>query len=451
MEITRESIDALNAVLKIKVEPSDYLSKFEESLKKQRKQASMPGFRPGHVPMSVIKKKFGRSILAEELNTVLNESIHKHISENGLNVLGNPLPVEPFEEEGNWDNPSDFHFNYELGLAPAIELDKIKKLKVDYFKVKVDGKLIDRQSEDIRRRYGSLSEPSTSEDKDMLVGTLIELNESDEIKEGGIMNDATVSIEFIEDKSTKKALTGLRAEDSVVVDPHKISQNHDDLGKMLGISHAEVHHLKGNFKFNIKEIKRLALADVNQELFDKVYGKDSVKDESEFKAKIKEDLEKLFDNDSHRLFKQRVAGQLVESLKLSLPDKFLKKWIVVANEEPLTPEQVEAEYPGYAKGLQWQLIENAIVKEHDLKISQDEIMEFMKQNISRQYAQYGLPMDDEMLTNFAKNSLQNRDEVNRVYEVLVEDKVVDVLKSDMKINEKELSYDDFVKEAQKKA
>ncbi len=449
MEITRESIDALNAVLKIKVEPADYQSKFEDSLKKQRKQASMPGFRPGHVPMSVIKKRFGRAILAEELNTILNESIHKHISENGLNVLGNPLPIEPFEDEGDWENPSDFQFNYELGLAPQIELEKIKKLKVDYFKVKVDDKLIDRQSEDIRKRYGSLSEPSSSEENDMIVGTLVQLDSKDEILEGGIMNDATVSIEFVEDKKTKSSLIGLRAGDFVVVDPHKISQSHDDLGKMLGITHAEVHHLEGNFRLNVSEIKRLAPADVNQDLFDKVYGKDSVKDEKEFKSKIKEDLEKLFENDSHRLFKQRVAGTLVESMDLPLPDKFLKKWIVVANEEPLSEEQVEKEYPGYSKGLQWQLIENAIVREHDLKVNQDEIIEFMKQNIARQYAQYGLPMDDEMLTNFAKNSLQNRDEVNRVYEVLIEDKVVDVLKNDMKINEKEVSYDDFVKEAQK--
>ena len=449
MEITRESKDALNAVLKIKVEPADYQSQFEAALKKQRKQASMPGFRPGHVPMSVVKKRFGRSILAEELNTLLNQSIHNHIEENKLNVLGNPLPIEPFENDGDWDNPSEFNFNYELGLAPEIDLGKIKKLKLDYFKVKVDEKLIARQTEDIQRRYGSLSEPSESEEKDMLVGTLVQLDENDEILEGGIMNDATISIEFVEDKKTKSALTGLKAGDFVVVDPHKISQNHDDLGKMLGISHAEVHDLKGNFRLNINEIKRLAPAPLNQELFDKVYGKDNVPDEEGFKAKVKSDLEKLFDNDSHRLFKQRVASTLVESMNLPLPDEFLKRWIVVANEEPLTPEQVEQEYPGYAKGLQWQLIENAIVRENELKVTQDEIIDFMKENIARQYAQYGLPMDDEMLTNFAKNSLQNRDEVNKVYEVLIEDKVVAKLKEDMKVNEKELSYDDFVKEAQK--
>lgn len=449
MEITREQKDALNEVLKIKVEPSDYSSKYEAALKKYRKQASVDGFRPGHVPLSYVKKRFGKSILAEEMNTIINESIYKHINDNNLNILGNPLPVESSEKEGDWDNPSEFHFEYEVGLAPDIDLDKVKKLKADYITVKVDDKLIDRQAEDISRRYGKLSEPEVSEDKDLLIGTMVQLDESGEILEGGIMNEATISLEFVENKDTKKSLIGLKPESSVIVDPHKVSRDHDDLGRMLGISHEEVHDLKGDFQFNVKEVKRLEPAPIDQELYDKVYGKDNVKDEKEFRERVKEDLEKLFENDAHRLFKQRIATHLVEKIDPNLPDEFLKRWIQVANEEPLSAEEVENEYPGYAKGLQWQLIENAIVKAHDIKVEQEEILDFAKKNIERQYAQYGLPMDDEMLTNFAKNSLQNRDEVNKIYESLIEDKVVDTLKENIKLNEKELSYDDFLEEAQK--
>lgn len=449
MEITRESIDALNAVLKIKVEPADYKEQYDNALKKYRKQASVDGFRPGHVPLSYIKKRFGRSILAEEMNGIINQSIYDHINNNKLNILGNPIPKETDQPEGDWDNPSEFNFEYQLGIAPDIDLDKVKKLKLDYHKVKVDDELVKRQMEDIARRYGKLSEPEESGDKDLLIGTLVQLDENDDILEGGIMNDATVSLEFIDDKKTVKSLTGLKPGDNVVVDPHKISKGHDDLGKMLGISHAEVHDLKGNFRFNVNEVKRLEPATMNQELFDKVYGKDAVKDEAEFKARVKEDLDKLFENDSHRLFKQRVATALVDEINPSLPDEFLKKWIRLANENPLSEEEVEKEYPGYAKGLQWQLIENAIVKSEDLKVEQDEILDFVKQNIERQYAQYGMPMDDEMLTNFAQNTLQNREEVNRVYETLIEDKVVTSLKDKIKLSEKELSYDDFIKEAQK--
>ena len=250
MDIVQEQVDALNAVLKIKLSPEDYKPKYEEALKTARKQVSIPGFRPGNVPMSVVKKQYGKSMLADEINKVLQDAIQKHIQDNELQVLGNPLPIGNEEQEGDWDNPTDFNFEYELGIAPDIDL-KLDKKKATYFTINVDNKLIDQQIEDLGKRYGTLSEPAVAGDSDLLMGTFVQLDSSGEILEGGIMNDGTMSLEFIEDKKTKKSLAGCKKGDVIVVDPHKVSKGHDDLGKMLGISHEEVHHLEGNFNFKV--------------------------------------------------------------------------------------------------------------------------------------------------------------------------------------------------------
>ncbi|NNE56278.1 MAG: trigger factor, partial [Flavobacteriales bacterium] len=385
--ITEEKVGKLNAKLKIKVSPADYEKEYNEALKNARKRANIPGFRPGHVPLSLVKKQYGPSLLAEELNKLLNETIYKHINDNELRILGNPLPVDS-EDTGDFTNPSEFEFEYELGLAPDIDL-KLEKLKATYHIIKVDDKLIDQQVEDYARRYGSLSEPEASGEKDLLMGTFVQLNDSGEILEGGIMNDGTIAIEFIDDKKTKKALVGLKKGETVVVDPHKVSRDHDDLGRMLGISHDEVHDLKGDFQFKINEIKQLTAAPVDQALFDKVFGKDEVADLDGFRSKIADRLQMEFKKDQDWLFKREVSSELIAKVDPELPDEFLKRWIQASNENEVSAEQVEQDYPQYSKGLKWQLIEGKIFSDNELKVENEEVLDFAKANIANQYAQYG--------------------------------------------------------------
>lgn len=447
MDIQQEKVDELNAVLKIKLSPEDYKPQVDQALKQYKKQINMPGFRPGKVPMSVVKKQYGKSVLAEEINKVLSESIQKHIQEKELNILGNPLPKETDQVEGDWDDPKEFKFEYEMAFAPEFEINLSAKDKFKYHKIKIDKKLVDQQASDLAKRYGKMSEPDESGDKDMLMGQFVELDKKGETKEGGIMKDATISIEFVEDKATKKKLTGLKVGDEVVVDPHKVSKGHDDLAKMLEISHEQVHDIDTDFRFKVNEIKRLEPAELNQELFDKIYGEGEVKSEEEFREKVSKDLEKTFAADQERLLKRDITKKLIDKVDPTLPDEFLKRWIKVANEKPLSEEQIEEDYPNYSRSLKWQLIENKLIKENDLKVEPEEAVNHVKQMMADQYAQYGLPVDEEQLNTVAQQALSNQEESQRIFENLYEEKVIDFIKDKVKIEEKEVSMDKFIEMA----
>ena len=415
----------------------------ERSLKRHQKNAQMPGFRKGKVPMQLISRQYGQSVLAEELNQMLSEQLQSHIQENKLNVLGNPIPSEDKEDSGDWNNPDTFTFHYELGLAPALDLDVGKKAKFTRHKIKVDKKAIDNQVTDLQRRHGKMSDPDKSADNDMLVGTFAQLDADGAVLEGGITSDSTVSVEFVEDKKTKKALGRSRARSHV--DPHKVSRGHDDLGRMLGISQEQVNDLKGEFKFTVKEVKRLEPHDINQALFDKVYGEGVVTDEKAFRERVAEDLDGHFDRDAEWVFRRRFVVDLLEKIDVELPDAFLKRWIALTNENPLTPEQLEEEYPGYAESLRWQILQQTVAQAIDLKVDAAELEAEAKRMVGAQYAQYGMPMDEETLTNVAKNVLNDEKERRRIADVLVERKVVDDLKTRVKISEKLVSFDEFGK------
>lgn len=449
MEITEEKIGNQNSLLKIKINPEDYSEKYDSALKQYRKQVSMPGFRPGKVPMGVVKKKYGKSLLAEELNKMLNNSIQSYISDKEIQVLGSPIPSEEHEEKGDWDNPSEFEFTYEMGLAPELKTEISKKDKFDYFRIKIDDKLLDKNMNEIARRYGKLKDAEVVSDNELLVGDFVELDENDEVKEGGIMNQSTISLETM-DKSVRKEFKGKKVGDFVVVDPHKVSRDHDDLAKMLGVSHEEVHHLEGNFRFIIREIKEMEPAEINQEFFNKVFGEGNVNSEEEFKEKISEELRNGFGQDSDRLFKRDLTNKLIDKYNPTLPDDFLKKWIQLTNEKPITAEEIENDYSEYKKGLQWQLIFNDLIKQNEIKVDQEEIIERTKGLLKAQYAQYGLPEpDDNDLNQSAMKVLTNQDESRKIYDMIYDEKLMEHIKSVATINEKEVDYDKFVELASK--
>ncbi|MGB0178429.1 MAG: trigger factor [Flavobacteriales bacterium] len=445
MNVSQTSLDDLRIELAVTLAPEDYSPRVERSLKRHQKNAQMPGFRKGKVPMQLIKRQYGQSVLAEELNQMLSEQLQSHIQENKLNVLGNPIPSEDKEDSGDWNNPDTFTFHYELGLAPALDLDFGKKAKFTRHKIKVDKKAIDNQVTDLQRRHGKMSDPDKSADNDMLVGTFAQLDADGAVLEGGITSDSTISVEFVEDKKTKKALVGLEPGSEVTVDPHKVSRGHDDLGRMLGISQEQVNDLKGEFKFTVKEVKRLEPHDINQALFDKVYGEGVVTDEKAFRERVSQDLDGHFDRDAEWVFRRRFVTDLMDHIKMDLPDTFLKRWIMLTNENPLTPEQVEEEYPGYAESLRWQILQQTVAEAIDLKVTAEELEGEAKRMVGAQYAQYGMPMDEETLTNVAKNVLNDEKERRRIADVLVERKVVDDLKTRVTISEKQVSFDEFGK------
>lgn len=450
MNVTREDVDALNAILRVEIAPEDYQEKVDATLNQYRKSAKVPGFRPGHVPFSLVKKQYGKAVLSEELNKAVNESLQKFIVDNQLNILGNPIPKEEDGFKGDFDQPGSFEFTYEIGLSPEVKVELSSKSKYDYHTVKVDEKLIDEQVNDLRRRYGKLVSSDTVGENDLVLGQFVELNEDGSIKEGGILHSSTISVEFIEDKAAKASLTGKKIGDKVVVDPNKVSRGGKDTAAMLGIKEDQLAEISDKFQLTITEIKSMELAELNDELFTRLFGEGVVADEKELRERVKSDLSGMFGNDSDKLLTRSVYEDLIENTKVDLPDAFLKRWIKMANEKEITQEQIENEYDGYAKGLKWQLIQGEIFRANNIKLNNDEVVAFTRALIANNYAQYGMPAPaDEELTSSALNILQNKDEANRIYDMLAEQKLTTFFKETVKLNEKQISYDDFVKLASK--
>lgn len=449
MEVTKESVDNLNALLKVKVEASDYQNQVSTTLEGYRKQANIPGFRKGKVPMGLIKKQYGRSVLAEELNKLVSENLYKFIQDENLDILGNPLPKEDDEVKGDFDQPDTFEFTYEIGLSPEIDVKLSGRNKYEYTKVKIDDDLVNKQISDLRRRYGKLVSTDEVGEKDMVLGQFVELDENKEIKEGGIMHSSTISMEFVEDKKSAKQLLGKKVGDKVVLDPYKVSKGGQDTAAMLGIKEEELEGISNQFEFTINEVKKMELAELNQELFDKLFGEGAVKSEDEMKAKVIADLEEMFSRDSDKILTRRITNDLMEKTTVELPDNFLKRWIQASQKEPISMEDIEKDYENYAKGIRWQLIQNAIFKKNEIKVEREETINYTKNLLINQYAQYGIPApEDKELEASAMQVLSNQEEAQRITDMLAEDKLTDYFKNTVKLADKEVSYDEYMKIAQ---
>ncbi|MGB1102331.1 MAG: trigger factor [Crocinitomicaceae bacterium] len=445
MNVVEEKIDDLNAVIRVQIAPEDYSEKVDKTLKDYRKQANIPGFRPGKVPMSLIKSKYGKAVLAEELNKVVNESINNFITTNQVEILGNPMPKEDEEVKGDFNNPGEFEFAYEIGLAPEFDVNLSKKNKFDYLKVEINDEMLDKEVESLAKRYGSLVASEEAGEKDMVLGEFKQID-------GEITNTSTISLEFIEDDKVKKELVGQKVGATLKIDPRKVSRGDEDMAAMLAISKEEAAALEGDFEFKITEIKTMVPAAVDQALFDKLFGEGNVKSEEELKERIKADLERMFTNDSDRLLSQSISDKLIEKTDFELPEEFLKRWIMASSEKEVTREELDADFDNYAKSLKWQLIQNKIIKNNDIKVEPDEVMEYTKGLLVNQYAQYGMPAPEEdQLVSQASEVLKNREEANKIYDNIYGSKMLAFFKETVKLNEKSLPYDDFVKEAYKQS
>ena len=445
MNIEREETGTLTATLKVKLLPEDYSPGVEKALKEQRKNAVLPGFRPGQVPMTIIKKRVGRTLLVTEVERLIDENLKQFIQQNGIRVLGQPLPKRGDIDTNNWDQPGEFNFAYELGMAPSFEIDLNDKVGVDYPLVDVTDELVQREIDDMQRRFGKLEDATVSEAKDMLLGDMIELDVDGTIKAGGVMNRATISLEYLADDATRNTLVGKSAGDEVTVDPHKVSRDHDDLARMLGVDHERVHHIGNSFLFRTAEIKRMVQVPLDQDLFDRVYGKDAVSDEAGFRAKVKEGLENMFRRDSDRVYKRLVMRELMKHTGVELPDIFLKRWIKETSQKPITPEEVEEGYAGYSDGLRRQLLEDRVVEKYGLEAKGEELDGFARRYVSDQFMQYGMPAPEgEQLQQMAARILGDREQIGRIRNSIVEQKLMTHFKALLSPKEKKVSYDEFV-------
>ena len=446
MNITQEKIDDLNAVIKVQLKEEDYQDKVENQLKEYRKKASVPGFRKGHVPMGMVKKMVGTNLLVDELNKILSDTLQEYLTKEKLEVLGNPLPKMEDDETIDWENQKEFEFKYEVGLAPSFKVDSLDKLKVDAYKIKVSDKDVQKYVDDLARRYGKMTNPEVAEKDDMVFGKFEELDGEGKVKEGGITNSSVIIINAVTDKNLQKQLVGAKAGDTFVVDPKTVSEHESDQAQAIGVDLSGLKNIISKFNYTVEKVNRVIASDLNQELFDKIFGEGVVKSEKEFRDKIAEELNKGLIADSDRKLKADVQDALMDSLKLKLPDTFLKKWIKASNDKPITDEQIEAEYDMYSKSLQWQLIENKIIEANEIKVEFQEVIDYTKGLLTQQMQSMGMPAnDDEQLTQTAQSVLQNQEEARKIYGMLYDSKLMDLYKSTCKLKEKQVSLEEFEK------
>ena len=446
MKITQSKTKDLMAILTVEVVEKDYRENVDKILKDYRKTAEMPGFRKGKTPMSIINKKYKTSVTVEEVNKILQDEMYKHITDNKVKVLGSPMPKKS-EKTIDWEKQNDFSFEFEIGLAPDFDVKISKKDKLIYYNIKADEKLLDKYCNDIAKRYGTMGNMEISEEGDLVLCNIEQVDVSGNVMENGIKNEATVSMDFVADKKIKKQFIGVKSGDAFKINVMKAFTNHSDLGAMLNVSHEAIHNLSSeDFQFTVKNINRLTPAKLDKELFDKVYGEGNVQTKKAFRTKIKEEAEMSFVAESDRMLKNDVVTYLLKKNKFDIPDDFLKRWLVQTSEKPVTLQQIESEYDMYSKSLKWQLIENKVNKNFEIKIEQEEIVAHAKTLISKQMMQYSQPvLDDEKLAEIADSILKKEEERKKIIDQIYDQKSLVVYKANFKLTDKDISYDDFVK------
>ncbi|MAB56983.1 MAG: trigger factor [Aequorivita sp.] len=437
MNITKKDIDKLNAVLTVEVSKEDYSGKVEKVLNDYRKNANIPGFRKGHVPMGMVKKQYGKAVLVEEVNKLLQDALHKFLNEEKLDVLGNPLPKN--EAEINWD-ADDYSFEFELGLAPKFDVD-VKGKEVVQYKIIADDEMLNNQVKTIRKQYGKLISKKEVEEGDEITGTFTS-NEKE------IEKKTTLSTEEIAGKKQLDSLIGAKVGDTVTLKTKGMFADDHDNQKYFGVSHDDAHGLDIKVSFKIEEVNKREMAELNQELFDKLFGEGVVTSEEELKAKIKEDAEGQFAQQSDQKLLNDVVETLIENTKFDLPKEFLQRWIAMTGEKRLSEEDAKAEYERSEKGLRYQLIEGKLRAENNLQVTFEELKDYSKNMIKAQMAQFGqTDPSDEELESIAARILSNKEEVERLSEQLNTNKLLNFFKENAKLKTKEVTYDQFIKEA----
>ena len=440
MNITKENIDKLNAIVKIDILPKDYQDKVTTILQDYRKKANIPGFRKGHVPMGMVKKQYGKPVMIDEVNKLLQDALQKFLVEEKLDILGNPLPK--MKEDFSWDTDA-FTFEFELGLAPEFKVNLKPKKAIAHYKIVADKKMIDDQIANIQERYGKIISQKEVIEKSNITGTF--KNEEKEIDK-----KSTFKLDVLKGKANLKKFIGAKIGDEIKIKTKGLFTDDHLLQNHLGVSHDDAHGLDIEVLFTVEEISITEPAEINQEFYDKLFGKDTIKNKKDFRARLKEDAENQFIQQSDQQLLNAVTESLIENTKFDLPAEFLQKWLAVAGEEQLTDEAAIEEYNRTEKGLRYQLIEAQIVKDNELQVSYEELTEFAKGYIKSQMAQYGNPNPEEKeLEEIAGRVLSNQEEAKRLQEQLMSQKLLTFFKENVSLKTKEVTFDNFVKEVYK--
>lgn len=447
MNVSLKNNDAVSGIVKLEIVKADYADQVDKSLRSLRQKANVPGFRKGMVPMGMVKKMYGKHVLVEEINKLVSENLFKYIRENDLHILGEPMPNETEQKPLDFDKEEDFEFCFDVALAPEINIELSKNDKLPFYQVAIDEEMLNNQVNAYRSNFGSYDKVDEVEEKDMVKGTVAEL-ENGAPKEGGIVvEDAVLMPMYIKDEEEKAKFIGAKVNAVVVFNPNKAYEGAEaEIASFLKIDKEKVAETTGDFSFEIKEITRHKDAEMNQELFDKVFGENVVTSEEEFKNKIKEALAEQFAPQSGFKFLTDTRDMLVERAgELNFADDLLKRWLLAANEKN-TKEKIDEDFPQILQDLKYQLIKENLVKKNGLKVEDADIENFAKRVAKAQFAQYGmLSVPEDVLDNYAKDMLKNKQTLQNIIDRAVEEKLAAWLKEQVELDVKEVTADEFNK------
>ncbi len=448
MNVSLQNIDKVSALLTVKLEKADYQERVEKALKDLRRRVNMPGFRQGMVPMGLIKKQYGKAVLAEEINKILQEKVYEYVRENKINMLGEPLPNEEKQPVIDFATQEEFEFVFDIALAPEFKAELSKEDTVPFYNIQVSDEMIDRQMSSYKQRTGKYEKVESYQDKDMVKGHLAELDENNNVKEGGLqVEDAIMMPSYFKNDEQKALFNGAKKNDVLTINPSVAYDGSEvELSSLLKIKKEEVAEHKGNFSFQITEITRFVEGELTQELFDEVFGEGVVKSEEEFRAKTKESMASQLEGDSNYRFLVDVRNLLVEKIgKLEFPDALLKK-IMYLNNKDKGEAFVEENYDKSIEQLTWHLIKEQLVKDNEIKVEQADVLEQAKRTTRAQFAQYGMiNVPEDVVTNYAQEMLKKQETVQAMVDQSVEAKLALALKDKVTLENKEVSMEEFTK------
>ena len=448
MKITFDCPDKINGLLTMTIEPADYQEKVEKTLKDYRKKAQVPGFRPGQVPMGMVKRQYGTAVKVDEVNRLISEELYKYIQENKIKMLGDPLPNQEKQQPQDFEKDGELTFVFDIAVAPEFSVALTAKDKIDYYTINVDDKLIDQQVQMYQSQAGEFVKGEVFEGNDTLTGDLRQLDDKGNTLEGGITTESGMIMPaYIKADDQKKLFDGCKAGDIITFNPKKAYPDNDaEVAALLKVDKEQVKDLTSDFSFQVTEIRHYQPAEVNQQFFDRVFGEGAVKDEKAFREKIAEQLKAQFAGSSDFKFMQDVRAHLEKKVgKLEFPEVLLKR-IMVNNNKDKGEDFVEKNFEGSIKELAWHLIKEQIVAANEIKVEDDDVKRVAKEAIRAQFAQYGMSnVPDDVLENYAAEQLKKRENIDNFVDRAVDLKLTEALKNVVKLNEKSVSLEDFNK------
>ncbi len=384
--------------------------------------------------------------MVDEINKVVIDSMYNYFDQNKIDVLGNPLPNKDKANDIDWETQKEFQFFFDIGLKPQFEIEKLENIKAKLYDIEVSEDEVEKYMTDIRRRYGKYTNPEVIADDDLIYGEFEELDKDGNVKEGGVKNKSSIALDLIKNKTAKKKIIGLKKDDVVDIDIFKTFEDHHEISYILAIDESKVDELNKVFRLKVLAINHVELAEINQELFEKVYQADKIESEEQLRERIRKDAKLSFTDECESKFVSDVVEVLLKKTNISLPDAFLKRWMLDEHRDKITEEQIEKEYDSYKDSLKWQLIENKIIKENDIRVTEEHVREYVKDYFRKSVTSVDSSMfPEDKLDELAERFLKNKEEVKKIYDKLFDEKLKDLFKSKVKITNEAITYEEFNK------